>query len=466
MKKISKLETLHTNIEGASNNKIVLINLPSKTYKIDGMEEEFGFNPSFALISLGTWLELNGYEPILIDLCCQYMSKNEVFNILKNENPIIVGLSVHTENTEFAMTLARLIKIDFPSIKIVFGGAHPTLVPDDIITSDYVDFIIRKEGEATLLELTEAIATNENAISFEKIPGLLFKRNSKAIKNSFRAPINDLDIMPLPKREFFNINRYSHVANILTGRGCPGNCVYCAAKALSGSEYRSRAIENVILEIILLKYCMGDRLKKISILDDTFTVIPERVIRFVELLNKYKVNIPWRCASRIDILTEEFLDIIESGGCTEILYGIESGCQEVLDKIKKQIDLDFAKKMIKYTYKKGILPILSFIFGHYCDTKESMGETLNFIRETYTNYKAEIAVFYNTPYPGTWQYINKDKLGIKIVADKFSLYTCMIPIIETENFSLNDLREFYLESIKYSGRSLNIEISKKNSFDT
>ncbi|HEY9059589.1 MAG TPA: radical SAM protein, partial [Pseudobacteroides sp.] len=229
------------------------------------------------------------------------------------------------------------------------------------------------------------------------------------------------------------------------------------------TQYRSRSIENVIMEIVLLKFCLGDKLKKLSILDDTFTIVPERVINFVRLLKKYQIDIPWRCASRIDILNEEFLDVIKSGGCTEILYGIESGCQEVLDKIKKQIDLESAKTVIMNTYKKGIIPILSFILGHYCDTKDSMEETLNFVKEAYTNYKAEIAIFYNTPYPGTWQYINKDRLGIRIIADKYSLYTCMVPIIETDNFSSNDLREFYLKCIKYSGRSLNLEMSKKNS---
>ncbi|HEY9059122.1 MAG TPA: cobalamin-dependent protein [Pseudobacteroides sp.] len=234
----------YTKLNTKANN-IVLINLPSMTYKIDGMEKEFGYNPSFALISLGTWLELNGYHPILIDLCCEHLSKEEIFGILENENPIIVGLSVHTENIELALNMAKLIKLSFPSVKIVFGGAHPSLVPEDIITSEYVDFIIRKEGESSFLELAEAIVSNENTISFDKIPGILFKKSDTVIKNSLRPPITDLDLMPLPKREFFDINKYSFVVNIITGRGCPGNCVYCAAKSLSGAEYRELVLSSV-----------------------------------------------------------------------------------------------------------------------------------------------------------------------------------------------------------------------------
>ncbi|NMB33133.1 MAG: hypothetical protein GX992_02675 [Clostridium sp.] len=114
------------------------------------------------------------------------------------------------------------------------------------------------------MELAEAISSHESNIRYDDIQGVLFKRNGVIIKNKNRALISDLDILALPKREYFGMGKYYGSVNILTGRGCPGKCIYCAAPSMFGSKYRTRSIENVFLEIVLLKVCIGESLTKVD----------------------------------------------------------------------------------------------------------------------------------------------------------------------------------------------------------
>lgn len=446
-------------------NKILLINLPvANSIKEDAYDElvkNFGFNPSFSLLTLGTMLELNGYEPVLLDFCYQNFTASELISTIKASNPVFIGISAFTENMHLAIKTAKVIKSQFRDIRIVAGGPHPTLMPDEIINSEYIDFVIRKEGEATLVELAEAISSNEEAISYDEITGLIYKRNGIVKKNKLRPVISDLDIMPILKRELLDINKYSGLINILTSRGCPGSCVYCAAKVLSGSSYRARNIENVFLEIVLVKVLLKGRLTRIHIMDDTFTAIPQRVEKFVELLLKYDHKIIWRCQSRVDVMTEDLLDIIAKGNCKEILYGIESGSQVVLEKIRKNINIEYAKKIIGATYKRNMLPVISFILGHFCDTKETMEETYMFIKEVYEKYKPDIHLNFNTPYPGTWQYITREKLGMKLTTNKYKLFNGCTPIVETDNFTVNDQREIYFKAFKYCWHALVLLSMKK-----
>lgn len=444
-----------------ADKKIILVNLQSRTYKAKSLESEIGYNPSFALISLGTWLELNGYQPIIIDLCCEELTMKEFLEQIICENPILIGFSIHTENVDIAISSAKVIKKYAPNIRIVAGGPHPSLVPDEIIDLDCFDFVIRKEGESSLLELVEAISSNEILIKYDNILGLIFKRNSKVLKNKLRANISDLDILPILKRELTDISRYNGVVNIITSRGCPGNCIYCAAHALSGVTYRPRDIENVFLEIVLIRSILKDKLTKIYIVDDTFTAIPERIKKFTNLLKENNMNTPWKCQSRVDIMNEELLTIMADSGCTEILYGIESGSQEVLEKIRKGINLEQAEKVIKETCNRQIIPELSFIIGHYCDTRDTMEKTYLFIKEVYDKFRAEISIYFNTPYPGTWQYINREKLGMRIIETRYNMYNNNTPIIETDNISVYDQREAYYKISKYCIRRFTMSIIKK-----
>lgn len=442
-------------------DKVVLLNLPIRHYSLDIIEEEIGYNPSMALLALGTWLELNGYFPILLDLCFEKMQVEELIERIGSISPVLIGISVYTVNIDAGLAIAKILKSCFPQVKILMGGPHATLAVEDCISSDYIDFVIRKEGEATLIELLEAMKSDQKLIAYENIPGLVYKKEGSTVNNPLRPAIFDMDLLPIIKRELYDFKRYGSIVNIHTSRGCPGNCIYCAGTALSGVNYRMRDIYNVFLEIVYLKTLLRDKLEKIFIVDDTFTAIPERVNTFVQLLKRYNFNLKWRFQSRVDDISEKLLDSVASVGCVQILYGIESGSQYVLNKISKNIDLEYAKKVIDSTYSRKIVPELSFIIGHYCDTKETMEETHNFIKEMGEKYNTEINLFYNTPYPGTRQHTNREKLGMKIKINNYSLYNGMNPIVETQAFSINDQRLVFNKAKKYLWRISSARVFKK-----
>lgn len=423
-------------------SKVLLLNLPIQSFFQKGVLDSKKYNPPLGLIYLGTWLELNGHEPVIIDLCYEHLGKMQFLKKVQEIDPILIGISVYTENLNLAVAVAKLIKSALPNVKIALGGPHPSLMPDDGIGSDSIDFLIMNEGESIILELVEALRTNQNLIAFKDIDGLVYKEHSNIIKNKRRKPISDLDILPIPKRELAGLGNYEEQISISTSRGCPGNCIYCSATALSGSKYRTRDIENVFMEIVLLKSMFNEKLH-IRIVDDTFTAVPGRVLKFAELIRKYKIGFAWQCESRIDVMNEEMLQQMSSSGCKAIQYGVESGSQTVLDKIRKHISLEYAQKVFDLTYKNNMLLLLSFMLGHFCDTRETMEETASFITMLYEKYVPEIAVSFNTPFPGTWQYSNREKIGLKLTTNVYKRYSLVEPIVETDQFTLNDQREVY-----------------------
>lgn len=425
---------------------IILINLPVKTNMEKWVEETIGYNPALSLIHLGTFLELNGYNVDVLDLIYESISINEIIELINKQKPLLIGISAYTENYNECITLAKNIKLLYGDIKIVLGGPHATLSPEDIIKTKYIDFVSMKEGESTILELVEAIRSNEKLISFDDIQGIAFKRGKKIIKNKYRRPMTNLDLIPIPKRELVRIDRYNKTVNITTSRGCPANCIYCAATALSGATYRVRNIKNVFLEIVMLKVLLKEKLQEIYFVDDTFTGIKGRVDSFIDLMLKFKPDIKWSCESRVNVMNENLLKNMADSGCYSIQYGIESGNQSVLDMIKKNINLEHAKDIIKITNNLGMEVCLSFMLGHYCDTIETMNDTYLFIKEMCTSFNnIKIGVGFNTPFPGTWQFSHKDEIGLNIVENDYSNYTLLQPVVETDNFNKNDQLEVYMK---------------------
>lgn len=430
-------------------DNILLINLSGYENKEAKASERIEYNPPFGLLSIATYIELHGYSPVLIDLRYDSLSFNSIKEIIREKKPILVGFCAFTINVDKALLLARNIKAAFKDIKILMGGPHATVQPEYIARHRFVDFIVMKEGEATFLEVCEAIVSNEKTIRFEDIPGLFFRRDEKIFKNNLRKPMEDLDLMPLVKRELVGTEKFGYMVYIITSRGCPNNCIYCACPVIAGARYRTRDIDNVFLEIIDIKHILKEKFKLIYFIDDTFTVLKERVELFSSLNRKYNLNLMWRCESRVDVISKEMLHKMSQGGCIAIHYGIESGSDYVLEKIHKNITLSQAENAIMLAHDSGILVCLYLMLGHYCDTQEYMQDTIDFVKRMAEEYRADVSINYNTPYPGTWQYTHMDRLGMRLVSNKYEDFACYKPIVETDNFSIKDQYEYYYRILPY-----------------
>ena len=298
----------------------------------------------------------------------------------------------------------------------------------------------------------EAIRTKQALIKFSDIHGLIYLDEHKKYQyGKPRRNLENLNLIPIINRDYIPESYQALSPTVYSSRGCPGRCIYCAAPSMSGGKYRIRDIENVFLETLMVTNCCGGP-REIFYIDDTFTVFRQRVERFVELCVQSKVPLTWRCESRVDAMVRnsDLLPGMKKAGCKRIQFGIESGNQQVLNSIRKQMKLEDARMVIGKTIASGIPVATSFMFAHYCDTEETMADTLAFMEELKRKYGSMIDVVYglNTPFPGTYQYDHMEELGMHYTVKSYAQLDMYGPVIETAQFDTKMQLDFYARAGK------------------
>lgn len=410
------------------------------------------YMPPLGLMSIANVLRLHGYYVEIIDLSIKNYSTEDINQIIQRLDPLLIGFSVYTENVDATFNMCKYFKRRFPHIPIVFGGPHPTLDSTYCMRKRYVDFISMGDGEQSSLELVEAIRTKQALIKFSDIHGLIYLDEHKKYQyGKPRRNLENLNLIPIINRDYIPESYQALSPTVYSSRGCPGRCIYCAAPSMSGGKYRIRDIENVFLETLMVTHCCGGP-REIFYIDDTFTVFRQRVERFVELCVQSKVPLTWRCESRVDAMVRnsDLLPGMKQAGCKRIQFGIESGNQQVLNSIRKQMKLEDARMVIGKTIDSGIPVATSFMFAHYCDTEATMTDTLNFMEELKRKYGSMIDVVYglNTPFPGTYQYDHMEELGMHYTVNSYAQLDMYGPVIETAQFDTKMQLDFYARTGK------------------
>lgn len=249
--------------------------------------------------------------------------KKNIRKEAKNRTPDLICFSVLTDNYQWALRVASELKqhIDTP---IIFGGIHPTLVPELVIKNESVDMICRGEGEYALLELANEI--DEGRFSYE-IENIWFKKNDNVIKNNMRPLCLNLDEIPFPdKSVFYDIYKgYSKEYFIISGRGCPFQCSYCcnhAVNRLYGSSFlRKRSVSNVIEELIVAKEKY--KMRYVWFIDDLLTMNNEWLREFSESYRR-QINIPFFCYIHPEMVNEELSVLLKKAGCYEVGIGVQT----------------------------------------------------------------------------------------------------------------------------------------------
>ncbi len=313
--------------------------------------------------------------------------------------PDLIGITCMTNVYKEALELARSIK-KRAEVKIVFGGPHPSVFPVETLKNDCVDYVIAGEGESSFCELINALDNDEN--DFSHIKGLHYKSGGEVVSNDPCALVADLDDLPFPARGLLTLDDYplktsdgKVIATVMTSRGCPFHCTYCF-KGLFGKSYRQRSAESIVAEVedVITNFGVRD----IYFIDDIFMLNLERVRKICELIIKKKLGIRFQCLARVDRISEKLLDLLTRAGCVEIHYGIESGNQEVLNRIKKGISLKQVKKAVKLTKRAGIRVKGYFMTGLPGETLETVRQTIDFA----DSLDCDDTMFsMTTPFPGT-----------------------------------------------------------------
>lgn len=410
------------------------------------------YMPPLGLLSIANTLRFHGYRVEILDFSARFYQTEEIDALIEEIKPVYIGFSVYTENVDSVFQVCRHMKQRHPGIPLVLGGAHPTMDPDYCKRKRLVDFILQGDGEHSALELAEAICTDQKLISYQEIQGLIYLNEKREYQEGEpKRFILDMDLLPIINRDYLPDSFRAGLPTIYSSRGCPGKCIYCAAPAMSGSHYRVRDMENVFLETLYTVETCEDY-QEIFYCDDTFTVFGDRLQRFIQLCRESRVSFRWRCESRVDALYryQYLLPKLREAGCCRIQFGIESGNQEVLNKIRKGLVLAKAYELIDLTIQAGIPVAASFIFGHYCDTPKTMEETLQMMTSLRDKYGPMFSIAHslNTPFPGTYQYEHKEELGIEMLSHQFSDLSMTGPAMRTANFDEEDLKRFHAAAIQ------------------
>lgn len=428
-------------------NNILFVNLPCHSTLKDFVENDFQYNPALGLLALTEYIELFGFNCYVRDFNYQEIMYHKIFDLIEEKGITVVAVTTYTENYHMMFKFMRMIKAYNPELITISGGPHATLRGTDLIKNRNIDYVISRDGETTITELIAYLEYGSSLIDLDDIEGLIYRRSNQVEINPERPQVSDLDLLPIINRERVDIGQYRDIISVYTSKGCPANCIYCSAASISGSRYRMRCVESVFLEGWVIYHQLPNKQSKLYFIDDTFTVNKRRVQQYVELYHKYQFPMPWSCESRVDVMTEELADLIGTSNCFSIQFGVESGDQEVLDQIRKNINLDHLIKMVNYIKQYPVGIFLSFMIGHFCDTPESVSRTIQLAKSlSQSSSNITYGVSINTPFPGTWQYEHAEEIGLEIIENDFSKFNLTTPVIRTKYLSEQQLNDFYLEA--------------------
>jgi len=352
---------------------------------------------------------LNGYQYYVKALQdSNHPVWQEMRNIFQDEHPDVIGVSARSPAYPSTKIIAQSFKEINPKGIAILGGPHATLSPNEVMEEGFFDFLIRGEGEQTILELCNRIEERET--DFHDISGISLRTDEMIKHNPPRKLIENIDDLPYPAKnlsifpERYPLGAMSH---IVSSRGCPFHCGYCAQHKIWTRKVRYQSIERTLGEIRELQSLYTTNF--IYFWDDTFTVNPKRVVELCETLIKRKIAITWNCTTRVDLVDAELLELMHRAGCRAIDVGIESGSERILKLINKSISLDEVHKAVDLIKNAGIQCNAFFMLGFPQETEEDIQLTLQLIR----NIRASIIAFsIFTPYPGCSLFETTKNMGL------------------------------------------------------
>lgn len=361
---------------------------------------------------LSSYLKQNGHEVHLVfdpkQFDRAYLRNKLLAKIFNREeenlkkivkiNPGIVAFSCVTANYQWALSFSKKIKSKLKKTPIIFGGVHPTLVPELVIKETFIDMVCLGEGEEALLELVNSIDQGKKRLDIQNI---WFKDGKKIIKNKVRPLVQNLDKYPPPDKGLFYEqlpSSYKENTSYLSSRGCPYNCTYCGNQqkrdVYQGMEgyVRQKSVESVVKELATFKKNFGT--KNILFGDDIFAINKNWLKEFVQKFKK-KVGLSFSCFIHPQIFDEERAKLLKKAGCTYVWFGIQSGSEEIrkniLDRHETNADIINAAKICHQTN-------LPFMVDHIFDIPFEKDSDILKAIELYNEIRPSMINCYNLLY--------------------------------------------------------------------
>ena len=461
---------------------MLLINPPQTFY--EGSEQPAG-NLPIGLMYIGAVLKKASYTVEILDafIADAIFQKNgdridvgmpfeEIKRQIQARKPDIVGIGgPFTCQIGNSLKISNMVKEIDQRILTVVGGPHVTLVPKEFLEeAKDVDVAVIGEGEFAMLEIVQAV---EGKKQLDKILGITYRQNDVIKQTPDRPLIANLDELPYPAYDLVNMEHYlnperigyrsfqDRAISMITSRGCPFNCCFCAVHLHMGQKFRAHSADYVIkhIQYVIDKF----KVKNIFFEDDNLTLDVKRFEAICDGIIQSKIKIGWETPNgvRADCLNMVLLNKMKQSGCKSVFVGVESGDQKILDKIIcKNLDLNQVVEFAKNAKEIGLKTGAFYIIGFPGETKENMQRTVDFALQLKRDYDVGMHLFMATPSYGTRLY---DECKAKGYIQQNLIWNAFaqarqpkgMPLITTTDFTPAEVKEIAAKAlIEYKKLSL------------
>ncbi|MBI4116666.1 radical SAM protein [Candidatus Pacearchaeota archaeon] len=391
-------------------------------YSYAGSKTATPIYPPLGLAYIAAVVRERGFEVKILEANAFDLNHEQIKEAIEKYFPDYVAMTGASSMMDEITELCALLP---ENLKVIFGGIHASSMPDDVLKNyPRIDILVRGEGEEAIVEIL-------SGKSLEKIDGVSFRKKGRIIHNKDAKFIEDLDSLPFPARDLLPMNKYFSfearkypIDYIVSGRGCPYRCIFCADFITSGRKLRARSAKNIVDEIGHLVENYG--VQEIDFQDDNFTLYADRIKEFCDLMIKTGLNkkVVWKVANgvRCDKLSLPMLKHMKQAGCYMLSLGIESGNQEILNKMRKAEKLEDIKNAARWCREAGIETRGLFIFGLLGENENTMQDTIDFAK----SLPLDTATFHVCiPMPKTeyWEIIKREGQLLDVGWDKYTAYS-------------------------------------------
>ena len=378
---------------------VTLINMNLMLVNQDGKYDQQNYIP-LGLLYIASCLEKEGHNVEFIDyqlFSCARSFDAQLFIDTVGATAPLVGFSCMSNLLPFCIHCAEVLKKKNPKCTIVLGGVGPSPVAKEIIEAfPFINSVVEGEGELPMRDLMEGMVTG---LPVRKIVG-------------------NLHALPLPAYHLIDFDLYKVAPSIISSRGCPRRCTFCTEPHNFGSRVRYRSIESVVQELELLNTLSGRTLFLFQ--DDTLPINRPRFKRLLKAFRGLSFRIKWKCFSRVDLMDDELMDEMVDSGCVQIRYGVESGSNKTLKRIKKGFTIQKAYQVAAKSVRHIPSVHASFIWGYPFEEMEGFEETLQWV-SIFEDAGVSVLLFEYSPLPGSALY-KEYRQGLTFSKDNYSFF--------------------------------------------
>jgi len=430
--------------------RVLLVNPPYSVATYEKVDRKAGLlqNPILSLAMIAAPVLEDGHEVRIADVELEEDPYSYLVQELKDFQPDYVGVTGTTPMVIEMGRVAKMAKEYCPDVVTIAGGVHVTTFPREMLEQTAFHIAVIGEGDFTLRDIVRAD-------DLAGVPGLAFKRNGEIVTTQARPPLDDLDQLPMPAWELYDIPRYVHSSKLVerespTGlleasRGCVFKCIYCN-KNVFGRKFRTKSPTRVVDEI---ERMLEIGFREIHIEDDGFSTDLNNAKAICDEIVRRGLEFPWTLINgiRVDRTDEELVRKLKEAGCYQVAFGVESGNQDVLDQVQKGTTKDQVREALSMTRKAGLETFAFFMFGLPGDTEATMQDTIDFACEL----PLDIAKFAITiPLPGTQMFDEYDQQGLIRTKDwaQYLFHDTSAPVYEHPNLEWETIVAYYKEAYR------------------